>query len=197
MGVRAFGSSDGWHWNIEAAFQTGRVGATRVRAWSVANELGRSFADVPFTPDITVRADIASGDKGAGDGRVQQFNPLFPKGKYFGDLSPLGPRNLIDVHPAATFHVAPGVAVGVGAMAYWRQSRGDGIYDTPGHLLRAGGPTDARFIGKEAELGVEWQATPELTLSASVGAFLPGAFVRETGRDRTIRMLGLESNFRF
>ena len=143
------------------------------------------------------RADIASGDHDSHDGRMEQFNPLFPKGKYFGDLSPLGPRNLIDVHPAVTFHVSNTIGVGFSAMAYWRESRGDGIYDTPGHLLRSGSVSQSRFIGKEVETGVEWQATPELTLSVSAGIFQPGSFVRETGPGRPIRMLGLESNFRF
>jgi hypothetical protein len=32
---------------------------------------------------------------------------------------------------------------------------------------------------------------------ASMGAFLPSAFIRETGTDQTIRMVGLESNLRF
>jgi hypothetical protein len=197
FGSRWFGASSGWHWNAEAALQRGRLGSTRVNAWSVATEVGRSFSRSPLKPDLTLRADIASGDHDARDGRMEQFNPLFPKGKYFGDLSPLGPRNLIDVHPAATFHVSETIGVGFSAMAYWRQSRGDGIYDTPGHLLRSGNGSQSRFIGKEVETGVEWQATPELTLSASAGIFQPGSFVLETGPGRSIKMIGLESNFRF
>jgi hypothetical protein len=197
FGTRWFGIASGWHWNIEAGYQTGRFAGHRIAAWSVANEVGKTLSDIPFRPDVTVRADIVSGDRHADDPAMEGFNPLFPKGKYFGELSPLGPRNLMDVHPAATLHLDREVALGFAGIAYWRQSLGDGIYNTPGHLLRAGTPMEARFIGKEAEMSVEWQATPELSLSASVGAFLPGAFIRETGTDQTIRMVGLESNFRF
>ena len=82
-------------------------------------------------------------------------------------------------------------------MAYWRESRSDGIYGIPGHLLRSGAGGDARFVGKADETTLSWLATPELELSASLAFFWPGAFIRETGLDRTIRVIGLESNFRF
>jgi hypothetical protein len=196
-GTRWFGSASGWHWNIEAAVQTGHFAGHRIRAWSVANEVGRSFGNLPFAPDITFRADVASGDKNSLSPEMEGFNPLFAKGKYFGVLSPLGPRNLIDAHPAVTFTLDRDVSLGFAGIAYWRQSQGDGIYDTPGHLLRPGGLSDALFVGVEAEVALQWQATPELSLSTSIAAFAPGAFIRQTGPARTIRMLGLESNFRF
>ena len=82
-------------------------------------------------------------------------------------------------------------------MAYWRYTRADGVYGIPGNLIRAPGTANARFIGKEAEATLAWQATPELELSTSFSAFAPGAFIRQTGPAKTITMLGLESNFRF
>jgi hypothetical protein len=82
-------------------------------------------------------------------------------------------------------------------MAYWRYSSADGVYDVPGTLIRAPGDSRARFVGKEAEATLAWQATPELELSASFSLFAPGAFIKETGPGRTIRLLGLEANFRF
>jgi hypothetical protein len=103
----------------------------------------------------------------------------------------------MNLHPAIGLQLAPTVSAGVAAAAYWRQSLDDGIYDIPGNLVRAAGDSRARFIGKEVEATLAWQATAELELSMSVSAFAPGAFIRETGSARTIRMLGLESNFRF
>ena len=120
-----------------------------------------------------------------------------PKGKYFGELSPVGPTNIVSVNPRVGFDLGGGVCASVAAMAYWRYSRGDGVYDIPGNLIRAAGDRDARFIGKEAEATLAWQASPEWELSTSVSAFAPGAFIGQTGPARTILMLGLESNFRF
>ncbi len=197
VGTRVFGAKADWHWNIEAAVQTGRFAGARMRTWTWANEVGRRFPNAPLKPDLTVTADIVSGDKDPASPRFQGFNPLFPKGKYFGALSPIGPRNIIDVHPAVTLDLGHRVAVTVAGMAYWRQSLRDGVYDVPGRLVRSGKAGGARFIGKQAEVAAGWQATPELNLSASASVFKPGAFIAETGLDRTISMLSLEANFRF
>jgi hypothetical protein len=96
---------------------------------------------------------------------------------------------------AASF--GSGISASLAGMAYWRQSRADGVYDIPGNLIRASGTSRARFIGKEVEATLAWQATPELELSTSLSAFDAGGFLRETGAARTTKMLGLESNFRF
>ena len=196
FGTRWFGSASGWHWNFEFNYQTGSFAGGRVRAFGIANELGRTFTKLPLGPDVTLKVDVISGDKDSAKANMEGFDPMFPKGKYFGGLSPIGPRNIIDVHPAVTLNLAPRVQLGLAAMAYWRQSLGDGVYDTPGQLLRAGAPTQARFIGKQAEVAITWQATPELSFDASFAAFAPGAFIRETGPAQTIKMLGLEANFR-
>lgn len=79
---------------------------------------------------------------------------------------------------------------------HWRQSRGDGIYDMPGHLLRPGNATEARYIGRETGLGLAWRVTKELSLSGSISAFRLVASIRQTGPPRRIHMLGLEANFR-
>lgn len=197
LGSRVFGAADGWHWNVEGMLQDGRFDGMPIRAWSLATELGRGFASLPLAPDVTVRADIASGDRSPGDHRLGTFNALFPKGKYFGELSPIGPYNIVNLQPGITFALRPQLRLGVAGTLYWRQSRGDGVYDMPGHLLRRGSARDARFIGWETELSLEWQATRELSLSGSVSSFRPGAFIRQTGPARRIRMLGLEANFRF
>jgi len=197
LGSRFFGATDGWHWNLEGMLQGGRFADMPIRAWSLAAEFGRSLATLAFAPDITVRADVASGDRSPHDHRLGTFNALFPKGKYFGELSPIGPYNIVNLQPGVTFTLLPRLQLGLLTTLYWRQSRGDGIYDMPGHLLRAGNGSGARWVGRETELSIEWQASAALTLAASVSEFRPGAFIRQTGPARRIGMLGLETNFRF
>jgi hypothetical protein len=198
LGARWFGTNaQGWHWNVEGVYQFGRFAQGPISAWTLGTELGRSFAQAPLAPDFTLRINVVSGDTNRDDGRLGTFNALFPKGKYFGELSPVGPYNIVNVHPGVGFQIAPTLSASVAAAAFWRYARADGVYDIPGHLIRAAGTSRARFIGKEAEATVAWQASPELELSASLSAFAPGAFLRETGPAKTIHMLGLESNFRF
>ncbi|CCA90759.1 alginate export family protein [Novosphingobium sp. PP1Y] len=197
VGARYFGASQDWHWNIEAAGQFGHFAGQKIRAWTLATELGRSFSSLPLSPDATLRFNIVSGDTEAGDGRVETFNALFPKGKYFGELSPIGPTNIISVNPRVSAELGEGVSASLAGMGYWRYARADGVYDIPGNLVRAPGNSRARFIGKEVEATLAWQATAELELSTSLSLFAPGAFIKETGPAKTIRMIGLEANFRF
>ena len=197
FGARLHGTRRYWHWNVEGVYQSGRFDRQRISAWTLSTELGRRFPALPLAPDATLRFNIVSGDGKAGDDRLGTFNPLFPKGKYFGELSPVGPANIISLNPRVTGTLGKGVTASLAAMAYWRFSRADGIYDIPGRLIRAPEASAARFVGREVEATLAWQASAEWELSASLSAFAPGRFIRDTGPARTIAMLGLESNFRF
>jgi hypothetical protein len=197
VGARVFGEASGWHWNFEGVAQFGHFAGARIGAWTLGAEIGRSFPDAPLAPDAMLRVNIVSGDRRRDDGRLGTFNALFPKGKYFGELSPVGPTNIGSVNPRLEVALAPDISASIAGMAYWRYSLADGVYDISGNLIRAPGTTTARFIGGEAEVTFAWQATPELELSTSLSAFAPGAFIRHTGTAKTITMLGFESNFRF
>jgi hypothetical protein len=197
FGVRSFGHAGDWRWNVEGVLQSGHFGDQKIRAWTLGSEGARRFPGAPFRPDVTLRFNIVSGDTDPADGKLGTFNALFPKGKYFGELSPIGPYNIVSLNPSVALDLGRNVTLGLSAMAYWRYARADGIYDVPGGLIRGPGDSRARFIGKQAEATLDWQATPELELSASLSAFDAGAFIRETGPAATIGMFGLEANFRF
>lgn len=193
FGLRFFGTRGKLDWNWEAMLQRGHFEGDPIRAWSLASETAWRFADAPFTPRLRLRANIASGDRDAADGRLGTFNALFPKGKYFGELSPIGPRNIVNINPSVDFDLGKGLTVELAAGRFWRESRGDGIYDIPGGLIRAASGSDARHIGDQVEISAGWQASALLTISASLSAFRPGSYIRDTGRARSIHMVGAEA----
>ena len=196
-GTRFFGDTGAWFWNAEAVLQGGHFAGQPIAAWGIGGEVGRRFLNVPLQPAVSFTADVISGDADRNDPKLGTFNPLFPRGKYFGALSPISPRNLIHLRPTVTVSPHDDLAVSLTGAAYWRQSTGDGIYAIPGFLVRSGEDSDARFIGTQIELTVAWQATPELNLTVSASAFEPGTFIRETGPARTIGMVGAMANYRF
>ncbi|WP_347304539.1 alginate export family protein [Croceibacterium sp. TMG7-5b_MA50] len=197
IGARLGGAAGDWHWDAEGVFQHGRLGTSRIRAWTGSVELGRRFPDASLSPDALVRVSVISGDRRAGDGRLGTFNALFPRGKYFGELSPIGPANLVTVTPRVTLVIAEPLTVALAATGYWRHAIADGIYAIPGNLIRAAGNSRVRSIGQELEASFSWQASPELEVSGAVSAFAAGAFLRATGPHRTVGLLALETNFRF
>jgi hypothetical protein len=193
FGLRLFGQHGDLGWNWEAMLQRGHFGGQPIRAWSLATETAWSFRAAPLKLRLRLRANIASGDRDATDDRLGTFNALFPKGKYFGELSPIGPRNIVNIHPSVDFDLGKGFTVELVAARFWRESRGDGIYDIPGNLIRPAGGSDARHIGDQIEISAGWQASTLLSFSASLSAFRPGAFIRDTGPARTIHMVGAEA----
>lgn len=197
FGTRVFGDNGTWYFNAEAAFQRGTFAGYRSKAWGAGAETGYRFRNVALRPEVALTADIVSGDGDPNDRKLGTLNALFPNGKYFGALSPIGPRNLIHLQPSTAVHPHKDIAISLTGVAYWRQSTHDGIYGLPGQLVRSGKGSDARFIGKQIELAVSWQATRQLNLTASLSAFDPGQFIRDTGPARTIKMVGAQTTFRF
>lgn len=193
FGLRFFGKRGDLDWNWEAMVQRGRFDGDPIRAWSFATETAWSFSQVLLEPRLRLRANVASGDRDPADGKLGTFNALFPKGKYFGELSPIGPRNIVNLNPSVDFDLGKGVTVELAAARFWRESRGDGICDIPGGLIRRADGSGARHIGDQVEISASWQASALLSFTASLSAFRPGAFIRDTGPARAIHMVGAEA----
>ncbi len=196
-GARFFGERGAWSWNWEAVLQRGRFGDAAIAAWSVGTETGYRWADAPLKPALRLRANYVSGDRDPNDGKLGTFNALFPKGKYFGELSPIGPYNIANISPTLSLDLGGGVGLDLTAAAYWRASLGDGLYDVPGQLIREGAASRARFIGAQAEAALTWRVDDRLALSTSLSVFTPGRFLREGGPSEAIGMIGAEALWTF
>ena len=197
LGARLSGERRGWSWNWEGMYQFGRFAGADIAAWSLATETAYRLDGLPLHPRLRLRADIASGDRDKDKPALQTFNAMFPKAKYFGELSLVGPYNLMNLNPDLGLDLGRGVALGLSGNFYWRQSRDDGVYDVPGHLVRASGNSRARYVGTQLELVLDWQVDAHLELLASCSRMSAGRFIRETGTDEAIALVGLEATWRF
>lgn len=197
LGVRAAGKARDWDWDWEGFYQFGEFAGNPIEAWSLGTITGRTFARGPLRPRVTLGAAVISGDAKRDDDRLGTFNALLPRGKYFGELSPLGPNNLVLGQPAVTLALAPEISLGLAAAAFWRHRTADGIYSVPGQLVRPAGDSRARYIGTEAEASLDWTPLRWLSLSASVAMFRAGPFLRETGGNETIGFAAFQTMVRW
>jgi hypothetical protein len=197
LGARLFGGASAWDWNLEGFYQLGDFADGPISAWSVASDISLTWAKAPLRPRVGLKANIVSGDDDPNDRDLQTFNALFPKGKYFGELSLLGPYNLINLHPSIGVDLGAGWSLGVASVFYWRQSTGDGIYDTAGNLIRGDGGSKARFIGTQVEAVLEYEYSRNLGFLVSYSQFRPGRYIKETGPSETVHFAGTEIEFRF
>jgi Alginate export len=161
---------------VEAAFQFGEVGGLPIAAWTVAGFAQLRGPRLPLRPVATFGFGATSGDGGASSRTLGTFNPLFPRGEYFGFVSANGPSNNAASHAqlAATFPAR--FSGSVEAWAFWRESLDDGVYSVPGTFLRPGSPSQGRYLGTQVEGFVTWQADRHLTLNTTLAYFAVGPF---------------------
>jgi hypothetical protein len=197
LGSRFFGKAQGWDWNFEGMFQFGSFEGGNIRAWSAASDTGYTFQAVTFSSRIGLKANIISGDRNRDDPNLQTFNPLFPRGKYFGEIGLIGPSNLVNVHPSVTLRLSEQWTLSGAGVFYWRESLGDGIYDTGGGLVRPSDGSRARYIGSQADVVLAWEPVRWFSAELAYSVFAPGQFIKDTGPSKTAHFVGFETVVKF
>lgn len=179
LATRYWKSGGGFIYNLEAAYQFGTFGTGNINAWTTAIEFGYMFEETKFKPSINLRNDYISGDKKAGDGNLQTFNPLYPKGGYFGFNPLIGPSNLIDLHPYLTLTMSDKLTVQADVVFNWRYSLNDGIYRPSGNFNTAGSFSNNRFIGTTYLLSADYRFNNYLSVSCGGQYFRVGRFIKD------------------
>ncbi|WP_426328770.1 alginate export family protein [Pedobacter sp. R-06] len=179
VATRYWKSGGGFIYNVEAAYQFGSFGNGNINAWTMAIELGYTFEQTRFKPSINLRNDYISGDRKAGDGKLQTFNPLYPKGGYFGFNPLIGPSNLIDLHPYLTLALTDKLSVQADVVFNWRYSTNDGIYRPSGNYNTAGSLSNHRFIGTTYLLSADYKVNSNLSFSCGGQYFRVGDFIKD------------------
>lgn len=197
LGLRLWNERAPFTYNLEAAYQLGSFGAADVRAYTVSANVVRTWTQARRQPYVELRTEIISGDQRPADGRLQTFNPLFPKGAYFGQIALIGPANLIDIHPLAGLMINPACGIAIDAAFFWRYSPRDGLYTVPYELTRESGNSQARFIGSQYTLTGTWELNGFLSLEVFGTYFQTGRFLFETGTSRNITYLAPRLTLKF
>ncbi|MGO3128253.1 MAG: alginate export family protein [Luteimonas sp.] len=181
LGARSFGSRGQLDWNHEAALQVGRFGNARIRAWTLATETGYRFDTTVWQPRLALLAAVASGDGDAGDTRLATFNPMYPRGNYFGEEASLGPRNFFNIHPTLSLTPTRDIELSGSLDVFWRHRLEDAVYAPSGGLVRAPGDSSARHVATIASMGADWSHAPGWQSSVVLAHVWPGRFLEETG----------------
>jgi hypothetical protein len=190
----------GSDFDYEALWQAGTFGVADIRAWTVASETGYRFPTVILKPRFSVKADISSGDHPRSNpNTLGTFNPLFPKGNYFGVLATTGPGpiNFIDAHPRIEGTFPHSITASFDWIVQWRESLEDGVYAVPGFLIRAADGSRARFVGHRPGTEVRWQMNRHLWCQADYGIFYAGRFLKETRPGRNLNYWAVWTGYKF
>lgn len=197
-GVRLFRPTGaGWDYNWEPVVQWGSFSGRSIHAWTVASETGYTFENVRYQPRLAVRSDAASGDDASKPNRLGTFNPLFPRGAYYGPkLNIFGPYNVVDVHGALLLKIRRNITSDVDWAWFWRESTSDGLYSNSGSLLRPGNLTNARYIGARGGMGIRWALDRHLIVAGQMSGMMPGTFLTHTAPGERIFFFNIGITYR-
>jgi hypothetical protein len=183
LGTRLWGKPLPWEYNLEYDWQFGRFGPGNLEAWSAAHAIRYNFSDLPLKPRLGLRFDFTSGDNNPATANLQTFNPLFPSGVYFNLLNPVGPLNLIDLHPTLDLYAGDKLTVSIDWDFFWRESLGDGVYRISGTPLRRG-VGGSRYVGNSPAVTVVWNPTRHLSVLTQYVHFFPGPYFQANPPDK-------------
>ena len=197
LGVRWWNEVGKLQWNNEAVYQFGRYHTGRIAAWTVSVDLSYRLPG-KLEPQIGFRTEVISGDRQRGDGDLQTFNALYPRGAYFGLIALIGPANLIDVHPIYRMALSERISLLVDYDLFWRHSLNDGVYGPNVALIRSAEGTSSRFIGHQPGFEVAWAISRYVEWTVEGSYFVTGRFFTETGSgDENVLHLLTQLSFRF
>ena len=179
--VRFAGSLQELDWDTEGMVQSGRVGTSAIRAWSIGTRAGYTLSAVPWRPRVGLQFDASSGDKRRGDNTEGTFNPLFPNGYYFTLASYTGDTNLLHLKPSVTLRPADGCSV-TGALGFlWREATADAVYLQPNIPIAGTAGTGSRWTGRYAQLRVDLAVGRHIATALEAVDYQVGDTVRNAG----------------
>ena len=147
---------------------------------------------------VSLLGAISSGDTSPAAPVLQTFNPLFPRGLYYGFIDSTGSPNATVLHPELGLTISPTVSILATHFSFWRTSAADGIYSQPGFLLRTGNENQSRYVGSLQDLAIRWRADRHTTFEALATYYEAGAFLREGAPPgKNLSYFSLKMNYRF
>lgn len=197
IGSRIWSSSNAVRYDAEGLYQFGKFGSRDVAAWTLSLSMAYKIKNIRYRPELGLKTELISGDAHYGDDKLQSFNPLFPRGGYFGLASLIGPANLYDIHPSLQFELNKHVLLNMDYDVFWRYSIHDGIY-TPGiALIYSGKNNPYRFIGAQLSGDITYTPDSMLYFRGELTWFNSGDFLKAAGPGKDILFAGITVQLKF
>jgi len=183
LGLRLSGASERLDWDVETIVQLGEVEDRDIRAWTFASDLGLRRADWPLRPRLSLKTDVASGDRRGDDGTLGTFNALYPRFSYFSEAIVVVPSNIVDVHVALELQPLAGLTFELGWNPVWRQDTSDAVYAARLVPIAGTAGRSGRFTAHQTIVGVEWTFRRAFSLVGQYVHAVPSGLMRDFGGD--------------
>jgi len=189
LGARIKGNDAGFDYTLEAMSQTGHLSSDHVLAYAYAATLGYTF-EAAWKPRLGVEYDFASGDRRAGDGRRNTFDPLFPFGHYYqGFADTFAFKNGKDAVVSLKVSPTETLSIHLDFHNFWLASDTDAWFNAAGGAIRPRDPSGlaSTSVGHETDLHARLALNKNVKFWAGWSHFFAGTYVRETQTTGTSR----------
>ncbi|WP_240348428.1 alginate export family protein [Longitalea arenae] len=197
IGARVWNGKGATGYDLETVYQFGKFSGRSISAWTASMNISHRFNSIKWKPEAGLKMELISGDKHAADSSLQTFNPLFPRGAYFGLAALIGPYNLFDVHPSLSLQLLRRLNFEIDCDVLWRYSEGDGLYAVNGTLLYSGKQLAEKYIGKQLAAALVYNANAYFFVQAEFTWFDAGAYLQKAGTGNDILFAGVTAQLKF
>lgn len=197
IGSRIWNQNPSWRYDIEGLYQFGGFSEKTINAWTLSVNTGYRFRSWKLRPELGLKTEWISGDAVNGDQKLGTFNPLFPRGGYFGLVSLIGPANLFDIHPSLLFDLSKKTTLNIDCDVFWRYSARDGIYGPNVALIYDGLAGNSKSVGRQYSADIAYTPDNFLYFRGEFTFFKAGGFLREAGPGRNILFAAATVQVRF
>jgi hypothetical protein len=197
FGVRLWNISSRFSYDAEVVLQTGRISGQTIFANTASLAAALTWPHISLKPQLGLKTEFVSGDRGPNDDILGTFNAMFPRGAYFGLAALFGPQNIMDIHPSLTLSFSPALAMTLEYDAFWRHAVTDGLYTTTGDMIYAGYPHEGRFIGDQSSCSFVFTPSIFITCALELKWFNTGSFLKEAGPGKDILFGMAQVQFKF
>jgi hypothetical protein len=186
VGSRIWGTHANWNYDIEGAYQFGNFDTKSIKAWTFSINNSFTYLINKRIQKIGFKTEYISGDKIKNDGSIETFNPLFPRGAYFGLAALIGPSNLIDMHPFLEFQLTQKWNFYVDYDMFWRATKNDAIYQPNGAVLFESSNSTSKKIGNQLGASFEYTFNKYLNFTLEGTWFNSGSFMKDVSNGKDI-----------
>ncbi|WP_460558113.1 alginate export family protein [Ferruginibacter profundus] len=197
IGSRIWKKTGNWQYDFEGLYQFGKFASKNISAWTISSNTSYSFNSLKLKPQIGLKTELITGDKNYDDNKLNSFNPLFPRGAYFGLAALIGPSNLQDIHPSVSFDLSKQIELTIDYDAFWRYSCNDGIYAPSTALIYTGRNINSKFIGQQYATELTYTPGKFLYFRAEFTWFKSGSYLKIASPGKDILFTGFTAQLKF
>jgi len=198
IGLRIDGKYASWDYGLTGVRQLGEWGSDDIRAYGLAFQLGYTF-DAPWKPHLIAQYVIGSGDDNPKDGKHKTFDGVFGGADtiLYGWMNLFFWKNLREHR--IDFILTPDEDISLRCEYHYftLDEPEDAWYYPGGPQRRDKKGLSGRELGHEVDLTVRKKLFDWLEMLGGYCFFIPGEFIRNTGRSPVAQWYFLETTFFF